>query len=158
MSGIICILIFIFLFAVSLRKRDAISILNKQDMDGVRGLFAIAIIIHHVSQMFDSSIGNTFISLFFFSYVGVFYMLSGYGLSVSLDEKENYLHNFMRKKIFEFLGPYIIALASEIILAVSFFEENVTLMMAAQKCGWFVKSIMGIYIIWYICKIWSNRN
>lgn len=157
MSGITCILFLVLLFALSLRKKENISVLDKDDMRGARGLFAVAIILHHVSQIFDSNIANAGISFFFFSYTGIFYMLSGYGLSFSVNEKTGYLQGFIYTKIFKLFLPYIVALMTEIIASVFLKNKSVTLII--RDSGWFVKSIIIMYLIWFVCyKFYSHRG
>lgn len=158
MNGVLLVLILGVFFFRCIEKKNERKILGIQNTDGIRGLFAIAIIIHHVSQVFDSNNANYIISFFFFSYVGIFYMISGYGLTYSIHYKNNYLDNFISKRMIKMLPVWGIVLVSEYIWSILYPVNNgsMTLYTAFLRSGWFIKSIMWIYMIWYsvqrLCK------
>lgn len=71
-----------------------------------RGMFAVGILLHHISQqaacdgifIIWNYVGFIFVSYFFFS--------SGYGLMLGVLEKKDYLKHFWKKRIFNLLIPY----------------------------------------------------
>lgn len=77
----------------------------------LRGLAAIGVILHHVSQemIFQQAFGANkpgVISLFVnagYLFVAVFFFWSGFGLVKSFESKENYLDGFMKKRVLKVL-------------------------------------------------------
>lgn len=75
--------------------------LSLESMKSLRGLAAMGVILHHISQeqafkdaealSFFVNLGPQLVSIFFFC--------SGYGLLKSLDTKEDYLKGFMKKRV-----------------------------------------------------------
>lgn len=91
--------------------------------------------------------------------VGVFFFLSGYGLLFSFHKKDNYLQDFILKRIGGTLFPFLTVFAFSFILNYfAVFESNnltgiaEVLNYAIEFCLtlWFVSEIVVLYIIWYI--------
>ncbi len=77
----------------------------------LRGLCAIGVILHHISQqtVFQNANGwgkpgelFIFVNAGFY-FVAIFFFFSGYGLLKSLDTKENYLQGFLKKRVLKTL-------------------------------------------------------
>lgn len=80
----------------------------------LRGVLALGITFHHISQRIDWFVPDCPWWISQFSFVGapivaVFFFLSGYGLMVSLKRKgKMYLEGFIKKKIFKIALPLIL--------------------------------------------------
>lgn len=82
--------------------------LSKESTIPLRGIFAILIIFHHISQRTSSGYIFSSLSYFGFLNVSVFFVLSGYGLMYQLKSKgDSYLNGFMSKRLPSILIPYI---------------------------------------------------
>lgn len=82
--------------------------LGVKSTTGLKGFLALGIVFHHLSQWVTT--GTEFSN---FGYMGtyivsVFFFLSGYGLYVQNEKKENYLDNFLVKRLSKILTPFII--------------------------------------------------
>lgn len=73
----------------------------------LRGLFAVVIVFHHLSQ--QTQTGFLFHSFKFAGYLAsaVFFFLSGYGLQKSYLKSEKYKNGFLTKRLPKVLIPYI---------------------------------------------------
>ena len=76
----------------------------------LRGLFAIAIVLHHLSQEATRTGGYLFRHFAYtgYLYVAFFFFLSGYGLQKSYIASENYKNGFLQKRLPKILLPYAI--------------------------------------------------
>lgn len=90
-------------------------------------------------------------------FVGIFFMLSGYGLMYNLDNQEGYLSRFLRKRLLNLLIPaymvYIIWGCLEGLLIKNFslktFLEYILLSNFWLKTNWYVFEIAVFYIVFY---------
>ena len=81
--------------------------LGVNSTNGLKGLLALGIVFHHLSQWVTT--GTEFVN---FKYMGtyivsVFFFISGYGLYVQNNRKEDYLDNFLSKRLSKILTPFI---------------------------------------------------
>ena len=82
--------------------------LGVKSTTGLKGFLALCIVFHHLSQWVTT--GEEFSN---FNYMGtyivsVFFFLSGYGLYVQNEKNENYLNNFLVKRLSRILIPVLI--------------------------------------------------
>ena len=82
--------------------------LSVESTSGLRGFLALGIIFHHLSQLVKT--GEEFSN---FSYMGtyivsIFFFLSAYGLYVQNESRENYLDNFLVKRLSKIILPFFI--------------------------------------------------
>lgn len=70
-----------------------------QNLNYLRGMMALWIVLGHCGAKFsDETLWLFIIHKSCLIVVGFFLFLSGYGLELSLDKKENYLEGFLQKK------------------------------------------------------------
>lgn len=82
--------------------------LSKESTTPLRGIFAILIIFHHISQRTSSGYIFNTLSYFGFLNVSIFFVLSGYGLMYQSNLKgDSYLNGFISKRFPPILIPYI---------------------------------------------------
>lgn len=141
--------------------------LGVKSTTGLKGLLALGIVFHHLSQWVTT--GEEFSN---FSYMGtyivsVFFFLSGYGLYIQNERKEGYLDNFLVKRLSRILTPFIAISSIYLIyrslngqeLTISFFVNLFKKGSTVIYNGWFVNIIILMYIFFYISfKMFSNRT
>ena len=134
---------------------------------GLKGFLALGIVFHHLSQWVTT--GTEFSN---FGYMGtyivsVFFFLSGYGLYVQNERKENYLDNFLVKRLSKILTPFIIISSIYLIyrsingqvLSSSFFIDLFKKGSTVIYNGWFVDIIILMYIFFYISfRVFNNKT
>lgn len=123
-----------------------------------RGIFAVGIMLHHLSQKVPCDgifiiwnyVGFIFVSYFFFS--------SGYGLMLGILEKKDYLKHFWRKRIFNLLVPYWIVNTLFVVREYSMGTRRSIQEYAASYLGfsqmehlWFISVILVSYVAFYLC-------
>ena len=79
-------------------REDSLSL---DAMTSLKGLMAICVILHHISQKaaFQQTKTIPIFEHIGFLFVGVFFFCSGYGLYKSFSTKENYLKGFLKKRV-----------------------------------------------------------
>lgn len=84
------------------------KVLDKESSTSLRGLMALGVILHHISQRnaFSDAGELSFFVDIGFLFVGVFFFLSGLGLARSLGSKPGYLDSFFRKRILSIAVPF----------------------------------------------------
>lgn len=141
--------------------------LGVNSTNGLKGLLALGIVFHHLSQWVTT--GTEFVN---FKYMGtyivsVFFFISGYGLYVQNNRKEDYLDNFLSKRLSKILTPFIAISSIYLIyrsingqvLSSLFFIDLFRKGSTVIYNGWFVDIIILMYIFFYISfKIFSNRT
>ncbi len=86
-------------------NRDYLSVSTGK---ALRGFFAIAVILHHLSQrMWTGTLFPAF-QLIGYLAVSIFFFLSGYGMQKAYMKSENYCHHFLRRRVPMVLFPYIV--------------------------------------------------
>ena len=141
--------------------------LNVKSTNGLKGFLALGIVFHHLSQWVTT--GEEFSN---FGYMGtyivsVFFFLSGYGLYVQNEKKENYLDSFLVKRLFKILIPFIFISSIYLIyrkingqeLSNSFFIDLFKKGSTVIYNGWFVDIIIIMYIFFYISfRMFSDKT
>ena len=124
----------------------------------LQGLFIVTVILHHISQRMEVAGLMQVFHLVGYLAVGVFFFISGVGLSKSLKIKENYLDGFLHKKIIRILLPFLIINMLTIIIlysnGTSFSTNNLFQYLLGIKfidgTLWFIETIMLFYFFFYI--------
>ena len=141
--------------------------LGVKSTTGLKGFLALGIVLHHLSQWVTT--GEEFSN---FGYMGtyivsVFFFLSGYGLYVQNEKKENYLDSFLVKRLFKILIPFIFISSIYLIyrkingqeLSNSFFIDLFKKGSTVIYNGWFVDIIILMYIFFYISfRMFSDKT
>lgn len=86
------------------------KVLDKESSISLRGLMALGVILHHISQKeaFSDAGELSFFVDIGFLFVGVFFFLSGLGLARSLESKPGYLDSFFRKRVLSIAVPFYV--------------------------------------------------
>ena len=127
-----------------------------------KGIAAILILLHHLSQRVKVSGPFLIMSYIGFILVAIFFFISGYGLSYGMRNKSNYLEGFFRKRLFPVLVPYWIINTIDIIFYLSKGKIFIPMQYILSYIGadiitgtWFVTTILILYLIFWIafkCK------
>ena len=136
------------------------ELFNRQDTIYLRGLAIIAIVLHHVFQFTSSKYGVVY--PFFLSILlsnlgnmgcAVFFLLSGYGLSCSVEKNFPISISYVYKHLIKLLEPFLF-----IWLIDTFFVHyldsisitNLFTLSIYSNQYWFLKEILLLYII-FLC-------
>ena len=162
MDIVILLLISLLIYLLPQNK----EYLSVKSTSGLRGFLALGIIFHHLSPLVKS--GEEFSN---FSYMGtyivsIFFFLSAYGLYVQNESRENYLDNFLVKRLSKIIVPFfIISLIYmfyrfvngqliDLNFFINLFKQGSTIIYN----GWFVDIIILMYIFFYLSfKFFQNK-
>ncbi|MBQ3061693.1 MAG: acyltransferase [Lachnospiraceae bacterium] len=138
------------------------------DCNRIKGLFAIVVVLHHLSQKTSQGVLLQSFENVGYLAVGVFFFISGYGLIHSLTNKKEYLKGFLSKRLSAVIRPYIIIylvffLVHSLINGKLLSLENIYII---DKKGdtfvaysWYVFVIIALYIMFYLlAKLFGNRK
>ncbi|SDI72512.1 Peptidoglycan/LPS O-acetylase OafA/YrhL, contains acyltransferase and SGNH-hydrolase domains [Pseudobutyrivibrio sp. 49] len=125
----------------------------QKNANSLRGIFAIFIIFTHCTLAFQQ------LSVFLLPLrkvstfgVGFFFVLSGYGLALSFEKKENYLNGFIVKKvILKIALAAVICRIISMILSVLILKKSVLTTVSKFFVGinWYIYAMCILYIIFY---------
>lgn len=145
---ILLLWILLLLFGVK-RNTDGGSPLEREQTLALRGICAIEIMIGHIGLATGSLVlyPNRKAGILF---VGIFFLLSGYGIAYGADHKEGYFRGFIVKKAVKIILPAYMAFAvySVILFAVFGAAEWESLFDPAaffQRTNWYVWEQMAFY-------------
>ena len=121
------IILLLFSVLTFLLPKSNVDYLEKNSTNGLKGLLAIGIVLHHLSQWISS--GETFSN---FQYMGtyivsIFFFLSGYGLYTQIKVKPDYLTNFFRKRLLKILIPFVFISGIYLIYRMAYLKEIINL-------------------------------
>lgn len=122
-----------------------------------KGIAAILIVLHHLSQRVKVSGPFVILGYIGFILVAVFFFISGYGLSYGVQYKHNYLKGFLRKRLLPVLVPYWIVNTVDIVFYLSEGTVFTPMQYVLSFIGidvitgtWFVTAILIMYIIFWL--------
>ena len=153
----IFILLLISLFVYLIPRTD-VDYLSNKSTKSLKGLLALLIIFHHISQKITT--GENFSN---FEYMGryivaLFFFLSGYGLYFQYSNNATYMENFLKKRLVRIFIPFFVFIVIYVIYRatlgevvnvdffLSFWEDHSNIIYN----GWFINSIIVLYVIFYI--------
>ena len=158
--GIICLII----------KRKSIfnannDVLDKYNSNKIKGLLALLIIIHHLSIYIKETILLKVFTIVGVIAVSAFFFYSGYGLMISYLKKENYLKDFLNKRIMKIVIPYIIAIIFTILtylLTGQLTPRKVFNSLVegepVVRFSWYVLAIIILYVVFYLSAKFLKRK
>ncbi len=127
-----------------------------------QGFLAGFVIMHHIYIILHNEMGYEG-SLELFKHTGViivgfFFFCSGYGLITSLNEKENYLKGFMKKRVCTVLVPFFICnytyMIATLLMGKTYSMNNLLYAFFGLKLlnsqMWFAVEILILYICFYL--------
>lgn len=122
--------------------------LSKSQSNSIRGLLAIMIVFHHISQGMDLSLyGYPLFQISGPLIVALFFFYSGYGLLYSYIHKKDYMKNFIVKRIPSIYIPFV----SANFLYLMF---HICILGTTYSPVSFIKCLLGINLVngifWYI--------
>ena len=109
------ILLFFCTFMYNIRIIDNYkSDMNKNYLsidtcNSLRGLFALTVVFHHLSQIIQGGYLFSKFSQIGYLAVSMFFFLSGCGLQKSFINKENYLEKYLANRLPKIIIPYVVA-------------------------------------------------
>lgn len=153
------LLLAIGLHPVSLRSGFNENYLSVETTKSYRGVFALVVVFHHISQKIGTDNLFTIFSNAGYLAVSVFFFLSGYGLQRSfITKKEQYKQNFLIRRLPSVLIPYLIA-----IMVYWFFDffmgikHNVNYVLSSFINGdpivdnsWYIITIVIFYVFFWL--------
>lgn len=110
----------------------------------LRGILAVEIVLGHTYGHLEND------SLLYFNnrigvwVVGIFFFLSGYGLSYSFHRKKDYLKGFLVKRVGRILFPFVI------VCFLNYFLGVCGSLLECMFQDWFVVEMTLIYCVWYL--------
>lgn len=149
---------------------------NRETTLPLRGLLALFIMLHHMSLRYDFSIsealgvGNTLtINLFRtmgMPIVGVFFLLTGYGLAKSLIAKgHNYLSGFIPKRLLSTLPEFLFLTFLFILYKLTSGDTSWEIISSNFSKGypplpnsWFIFTITIVYLVFYLSALVARSN
>ena len=137
----------------------------------IQALACIGIMVHHVTQQITSYGSHpkgpiTVFNYIGFLFTGLFFFFSGYGLLYSYRSKENYLDNFLPKRLTAVLLPFWFINLIIVVVQIFYEKEVLSFCGALQKVfgailvnsnGWFVVEIVILYLLFY-CAFLLVKN
>ncbi|WP_300279053.1 acyltransferase family protein [Peptacetobacter sp.] len=141
--------------------------LSMSNGNAIKGLAAILIVLHHISQRIENP-GK----LLFFRYIGylqvaIFLFFSGYGLMKSYKSKKGYLEGFWKKRIPKIVIPFILAnilflAVYRLVLHTKFsMYEIITCTLGLRLIDgfkWYVIAIIVLYVGFYLTFKYLKEN
>ena len=151
-------------------KDNAAGLLSKDLTNAVKGIAAVAVLLHHCYQrtyfVAQPLIGKA-LELLGYLAVAVFFFLSGYGLMASYARKrEAYITLFPRKRLLPFYGTYLLFVAITLIenyligvpldwpTVITSFLLGGTIV----TYGWYLQTVLLFYILFYLIFRYGKRE
>lgn len=144
-------IVWVILVFIGIKKeqRDSIS---KVNMSALRGLAALEIMMGHIGLETNSIAlyPNRKAGILF---VGIFFVLSGYGLVYSFTEKKNYLKGFLVSKLIKILIPaymiYVLFIILDSVLNKTQILRAINPLEFVKGTNWYVWEILFFYLVFY---------
>lgn len=164
--GLFAVFIVLVLTSIKKRKPDDCGYLSKDTTVAEKGLAAVIIVFHHISQAIELPKYFVIMNYVGFIMVAIFFFISGYGLSYGLENKEGYLNNFFKKRILSILIPYWIVNTISIVYNLATSKTFTPLEYIASYLGfdtitgtWFVTAILIMYLAFWFCyKLYYDKK
>ena len=150
---------------ISTKKDSSSNALPKDNSNILRGIFALCIMIFHISKETD-----LFYPLFAYlgmTVVGAFFFLSGFGLMKSYLNRSDYHKSFLLNRITKLFLPYLCMVFIYWIydyftdnpFSLSFVLHSILGSETLVMYSWFIKDIIIHYLIFYLLMmITRNRK
>jgi membrane-bound acyltransferase YfiQ involved in biofilm formation len=160
-SGIVFFTIVLFALLLIYKSNVQFSNLSlgftSENSNYAQGIFIGVVVIHHISRKFDASPLTPFDEYGYLA-VGVFFLLSGYGLGKSFFAKGKcYLFHFIKKKVQFILIPFFLVNMVTSIFVFYFTDIKWDIFLKyffsfnlIDGTSWFVVAIFLFYVFFYI--------
>ena len=155
-------LIFVFL---SIRKaQEGKRIFDYEDSLALRGIFAVCIIVFHISK--ESDLLYPLFHYLSIVSIGIFYFLSGYGLMKGYLKDRDYEKTYLIKRFRKLILPYLVI--TLVYWLYNFLTGNRFGFLYVVQAfldrspivsySWFIVSLICQYLYFYLIMILSRRN
>lgn len=142
--------------------------LSFENCNCLKGLFSIVILLHHLCQhtgILKGSVMVAIIQSLGYLSVAMFFFLSGYGLSISI-QKEGYTRFFIKRKIAPFYIIIVLLVAIYAIVAVitgrqltyADILKSMTFGGTIIVNGWYLQVQLGLYILYYAAHYITRKD
>ena len=136
--------------------------LGLRQTKSVLAIFAIGIIIHHISlkthvQLDEGSIVRAIFDPFRalgYLFVSYFFFCSGFGIFKSFTEKEDYLKGFLRKHLVPICASFFVV---DILFQIERIKRN-AFGFPANTYSWFIFAILAAYIGFFVCARFFKKH
>lgn len=149
--------VIMLLISICKKKSDQYDFLSKSMTTIEKGISALLIVFHHLAQSIYLPKYFIIMDYIGFILVAVFFFISGYGLTQSIETKANYLSCFFQRRILPLMIPYWIVITCKMIYLISSSEFDawkfVVSWFGIDMIGgmWFVTAILILYFLFWIC-------
>lgn len=133
---------------ITTNTKQAFSITNS---NALKGWAAVEIMIGHLGLFVDSNFlfANRKAGIFF---VGLFFVLSGYGLSYGVNNKTDYLQSFLKNKCKNIFIPSFI-----VIVIYGFIFRSGIYDVLFGHAIWYIWELMLLYVIFYVANKLTHK-
>ena len=152
----IFLLFYVAIAFVGLRKRtEEDTYFGVDDTNVLKGLWCIIIVLVHVPDAYQNRIQDLIGS---FAYIGVtfFFMTSAYGLIYGIEHKENYLHNFWRKRLPKLLIPAFLINVLSVLNSTLLGGNDFNPLSLIYINKWVLVLLLFYFAFWIVNSIKSN--
>ncbi|MBO6100624.1 MAG: hypothetical protein J6P07_04760, partial [Spirochaetaceae bacterium] len=121
----------------------------------VLAVFALIIILHHISLKMNSQLEAGSIAKYIFDpfrgvgyiLVAYFFFCSGFGLCKSISGKTDYLKGFLKKHLVPICGSFLVSDALFQFIRI----KRDAIAFPANTYSWFIFAIIALYISFFVC-------
>lgn len=163
MEHLVSVLIYILFICILLVRVEYVHNINVKEKEmlgyfnNLRGIFALEIIIGHVIRT-EKTLLYPF-GIFMIVSVAFFFFVSGYGLTISCNTKNNYLKNFLKVKCGNIVIMIVIAyLFHKIVCCIAGISEWKTFGIDLfSVTNWYLFELLFFYIIFYLVSKYIKK-
>lgn len=149
------------LFCIGLKSQNYANTFDKNKVSVLKPFLALGIVLSHLSH--ESVWVNDF-QRWGPLIVGIFFFISGYGLTSSLQNKADYMDNFVSRRIIKALMPsYLVAVMFNFVLNESFANYSFVSHLFNRHGpslipnDWFVFALVYCYIVFWVGAISKSK-
>ena len=134
------------------KNKEAGNALSISNANALRGISAIEIMLGHIGIATSNiyQFPNRKAGILF---VGVFFMISGYGLAYGYYNKPNYLNGFIKNRFTKLLLPAILVIIVETII-----NHDFSWSMFFSGARWYVWELLVLYVLFYVTYRLFDKN
>lgn len=139
---------------------------TSQRLNKLRGIFALIVVLGHAVR-YESCLLSPF-GNFMLICVGFFFYISGMGLSISYNTKENYLDNFISKRFLKLIYIALLALVFTTVIAFispiktnfANIPESLRIFIRAifVRTNWYIRELLLLYLMFYVVFKYFKRG
>lgn len=161
MSIGMCLFLIVLLFCICYKMRVNDSneyFMSKEYSNVLKGIMSIIVVLVHIPLQYSNKIQDA-IGSFGYICVTMFFIFSAYGLMYSLDNKKDYIKNFLKQRLLIILIPFFIVNTISLIILKEWNNGIVDMIkvILGVKSITFITVLIIFYIIFYIiCKFVNN--